>query len=177
MVPIIETMRLRLRALRESDLDVQAEMLGDPEYMRHLGGQPLGREETWRKILCGLGLWIVNGYGYWSIEHRESGDYIGQVGFADFKRAMDPSIEGIPEMGWLIAPAAQRHGYAGEAVRAALDWADSALVGREIVAIIDAGNAPSIRVAESAGFSVRQPASYRDEPILLFRRPANGGAA
>ena len=172
MVPIIETMRLRLRALRESDLDVQAEMLGDPDYMRHLGGQPLGREEAWRKILCGLGLWIVNGYGYWSIERRDTGAYIGQVGFADFKRAMSPSIEGIPEMGWLIAPAAQRQGFAGEAVRAALDWADTALAGREIVAIIDPGNAPSIRVAESAGFSDCVEATYRDEPILLLRRPA-----
>jgi RimJ/RimL family protein N-acetyltransferase len=175
VVPIIETARLRLRSLRESDLDAHAEMLGNPDYMRFLGGHTLGREESWRKMLCGLGLWAVNGYGYWGIERRVDGAYVGQAGFADFKRDMTPSIEGLPEMGWLIAPAAQRQGYAGEAVRAALAWADAALAGQEIVAIIDPDNAPSIRVAEAAGFSGCEPASYRDEPILLFRRPESAG--
>ena len=54
---------------------------------------------------------------------------------------------------------------------AALDWARTSLGGREIVAIIDPGNAPSIRVAEKAGFSGREPATYKGETILLFRRP------
>ena len=172
MVPSVETARLRLRPLRESDLVVQAQMLGDPEYVRHLGGHTLSREESWRKILCGVGLWPLFGFGYWSVERREDGAYLGQVGFADFKRDMTPSIEGLPEMGWLLAPSAQGQGYASEAVAGALDWAREALAGREIVAIIDPDNAASIRVAEKAGFSIREPASYRDAPILLFRRPA-----
>ena len=171
MVPIIETARLRLRSLQESDLDVQAAMLGDPEYMRFLGGHPLEREESWRKMLCGPGLWAMLGYGYWGIERREDGAYLGQVGFADFKRDVKPSVEGIPEMGWLLAPNAHGKGFASEAVAAALDWATTSLAGREIVAIIDPANAPSIRVAEKAGFSERETASYRGEPILLFRRP------
>jgi len=38
------------------------------------------------------------------------------------------------------------------------------------VAIIDKDNLPSIRVAERNGFSVWERATYRDAPILLFRR-------
>jgi RimJ/RimL family protein N-acetyltransferase len=39
---ILETDRLILRMLRESDIDVFAEMCGDPEVMRYIGdGQPL----------------------------------------------------------------------------------------------------------------------------------------
>jgi RimJ/RimL family protein N-acetyltransferase len=92
------------------------------------------------------------------------------VGFADFKRGMTPSIDGLPEMGWIFAPEAQGRGYASEAVAAGLRWADAALAAPEIVAIIDPGNAPSIRVAEKAGFAEREEAVYKEQPILLFRR-------
>ena len=123
-------------------------------------------------MLAGPGLWTMLGYGYWVAERREDGAYLGQIGFADFKRDMRPSIEGLPEMGWIFAPQAQGQGYASEAVAGALGWADEALKAREIVAIISHANAPSIRVAEKGGFSLREEAVYKGEPILLFRRPA-----
>jgi RimJ/RimL family protein N-acetyltransferase len=170
--PIVETPRLRLRGFRASDLDPQAQAMSHPEVVRHLGGSPMSREDTWRKILASPGLWALLGYGYWVAERREDGAYLGQVGFADFKRDMSPAIEGIPEMGWIMAPQAQSQGYATEAVLGALAWADRALGRREIVAIISHGNGASIRVAEKGGFSVREEAVYKGEPILLFRRPA-----
>ncbi|QAY79383.1 GNAT family N-acetyltransferase [Sphingosinicella sp. BN140058] len=170
MVPIVETARLRLRSFRESDLEAHARMLGDPDFVRHLGGKTFGREESWRRLLSGAGLWALVGYGYWAIERRSDNAFIGQVGFADFKRDLEPSIENMPEMGWVLAPETHGQGIASEAVAAALDWARRELPGREIVAIIDPANAPSIRVAEKAGFHSREEASYRGEPILLFRR-------
>jgi RimJ/RimL family protein N-acetyltransferase len=145
--------------------------MGDPEVVRHLGGTPFSREETWRRLLCAPGLWALLGYGYWAVERREDGAYLGQVGFADFKRDMQPSIEGIPEMGWIFAPYAQGQGFATEAVLGGLRWADEALAGREIAAIIDPSNGPSIRVAERGGFTSREEAAYKGAPILLFRRP------
>ena len=169
-VPTIETERLRLRGFRENDLDAQAVVLGDPEVTRHLGGSTFSREDTWRRMLCAPGLWTMLGYGYWAIERREDNAFLGQVGFADFKRDMTPSIEGLPEMGWIFAPHAQGQGYAAEAVSAALDWADTTLRTPEINAIIDPANARSIRLAERSGFDLREDATYRGEPILLFRR-------
>jgi RimJ/RimL family protein N-acetyltransferase len=84
---------------------------------------------------------------------------------------MKPSIEGLPEMGWIFAHHAQGQGYAGEAVAAALAWADETLGPCELAAIISHGNEPSIRLAQRSGFSVREEAVYNGEPILLFRRP------
>jgi RimJ/RimL family protein N-acetyltransferase len=170
MVPPIETARLRLRAFRESDLEAHAAVMADPEVVRHLGGTPFSREDSWRRICTACGLWPLLGYGYWAVERRADGAYVGQAGFSDFKRDMQPSIEGMPEMGWIFAPFAQGQGYASEAVAAGLAWADEALPGREIAAIIDPGNAPSIRVAEKTGFSSPEDATYRGAPILLFRR-------
>jgi RimJ/RimL family protein N-acetyltransferase len=170
--PVLETERLRLRGFRASDLDAQWASMTDPDVVRFLGGVPQSREETWRKILGSPGLWALLGYGYWVAERRSDGAYLGQIGFADFKRDMTPGIEGIPEMGWIMSRNAQGQGYASEAVLAALAWADEALGGGEIVAIISHENAASIRIAEKGGFSRREEAVYKGEPILLFRRPA-----
>ena len=170
IAPIIETPRLRLRGFEPRDLDAQAAAMSDPAVVRHLGGTPFSREQTWRKLLASPGLWVLLGYGYWVAERREDGLYRGQVGFADFKRDMVPGIEGLPEMGWIFVPQAQGQGYAAEAVLAALTWANETLNAAEIVAIIDPANQPSIRLAEKAGFDRREDALYKGEPILLFRR-------
>ncbi len=168
--PVLETARLILRPFQASDLDAQAEAMGDPDVVRHLGGTPFSREDTWRRLLCAPGLWTLLGYGYWAVVRREDEAYVGQLGFADFKREMAPSIEGLLEIGWILTPGMHGHGYATEAALAALAWADEVLNAPETVAIIDAANAPSIRVAEKCGFNENEPATYRGEPILLFRR-------
>jgi len=168
--PVLETARLTLRPFRADDVDAQAAMMGDAQVMRHIGGEPLPREESWRKLLCGAGMWSLFGFGYWAVERRADRAMIGQIGFADFKRGIAPAIENIPEMGWLFAAEASGQGHATEAGRAALDWIDAALAPGEVAAIIDAANAGSIRVAEKLGFAAREEARYRGEPILLFRR-------
>ena len=172
--PVLETERLRLRPFRESDLDIQAAVMADPEVVRFLGGSPMSREDTWRRMLCGPGLWTMLGYGYWAVERREDKAYLGQLGFADFKRDIAPSIEGIPEMGWIFAPSAHGQGFCTEAAKAALAWADEALRASEITAIIAPGNSASIGVAERCGFSRGEETLYRDEPILIFRRLRSG---
>ena len=137
--PTLETARLTLRPFRESDLDAQAAVMRDPETMRYLGAAPQSREETWRRMLAAPGLWTMLGYGYWAVDLREDGRYLGQVGFADYKRDIAPSIEGIPEMGWIFASDAGGQGYAAEACAAAIAWAEEALDAGEYTAIIDPG--------------------------------------
>jgi RimJ/RimL family protein N-acetyltransferase len=171
MAPVIETARLRLRGFTAADLGPSAAMSADPEVMRHVGGQPRPREESWRRMLAGgPGMWCILGYGYWVVERRDDATFLGQVGFADFKRDMTPSIEGKPEMGWMFRRAAQGQGYAHEAVAAGILWAERHLAGQELVAIIDPDNARSIALAEKVGFASREPARYLGDDILLFRR-------
>jgi RimJ/RimL family protein N-acetyltransferase len=177
VVPLIETARLRLRSFRPDDLDAHAAMLGDPDVSRHLGGFTHGREDSWRRMLACVGAWPMLGYGYWAVERLEDGVYLGLTGFADYKRDLKPSIEGLPEMGWIYTTAAHGKGYAGEAAFAALAWADKALAGQEITAIIDPDNAASIRLARKLGFDEGQEAVYAAETVLLFRRPPASPAA
>ena len=148
--------------------------MADPEVVRHLGG-PASREETWRKILGSPGLWALLGYGYWVVERREDGAYLGQVGFADFKRDMTPEHREHPRNGL-------DHGSAGAGAGlchakrslAALAWADEALGGGEIVAIISHENAASIRIAEKAGFSAaRRPSTKASRSCCSGGRAAD----
>ena len=169
-VPILETERLILREFRRSDLDDHATTLGDVEVMRHIGGEALSREDSWRRLAMSVGLWSLIGMGPWVVERRADGRYLGHIGFFEFERDLQPSILGEPEMGWIFDRAAQGQGYASEAGRAALQWADDVLRPDSIPAIIDLENVPSMRLAERLGF-VRQPnAIYKDKPIALFRR-------
>lgn len=174
--PTLETPRLRLRAHRLEDFEPILAMASDPEVMRHISG-PQQREDAWRRMLCGPGMWALLGYGYWVAERREDGAVIGQIGLADFKRAIQPSIEALPELGYVFAAHAHKQGFASEAVGAVLDWADGNIRAEQIVAIIDPDNMPSIRVAERAGFTECEAAHYKGEPILLFRRAVHPGGA
>lgn len=169
-VPVLETARLRLRAHRSEDHAARTAIWSDPEIMRYLGGRPLTGEEVWRRQLQFIGLWNLLGYGYWAVEEKDTGHYIGDVGFADFHRDMQPSLVGMLEFGWVLAPRAHGKGYASEAVAAAISWGGRHFGSLRAVCIIDPANLPSIRVAEKAGFKLWQEATYRDAPTLVFSR-------
>jgi RimJ/RimL family protein N-acetyltransferase len=169
VAPRIETARLILRGYEPGDLDAHVAIHRDAEVMRHLG--PLAsREDSWRRLLQGPTLWDWLGYGYWGVERRADGAYLGHAGFADFKRDVTPSLHGIPEMGWIFATAAQGQGYAREACEAALAWADRTLHAPETAAIISPRNERSIRLAEKLGYLCAEQGVYKDDPILIARR-------
>ena len=145
-------------------------MWADESVVRHVGGRASTRQESWFRLLRYRGLWPVLGYGYWAVRERQSGRFVGDVGFADFKRGSEPSIDGHVEAGWVLAGWTHGRGYATEALAAALGWLDSATPHRSVVCLIDAGNFASLRVAEKCGFArtglARVDAS---ESVLLGR--------
>ncbi len=170
--PALETERLILRAFRASDLEPLVGIWANEDVVRFIGGQKLSREDTWRRSLAACGQWPYTGFGYWIVELKSSGDVVGQLGFADFKRDMQPSLEGQPELGYVFHPSVHGQGIAYEGCAAALAWADETLDAKSYPAIISPGNEASIRLAERLGFSREPDATYRGETIGLFRRPA-----
>jgi RimJ/RimL family protein N-acetyltransferase len=173
-IPIIETARLRLRGHRVEDFRDCAAMWADPGVVQHIGGRPFAAEETWAKILRYAGLWSLLGFGYWAVEENASGRYAGDVGFADFKREVQPSLDGAPELGWALMPRAQGHGLATEAVGAAAAWSDRHLRAVRTVCMIDPGNAASMRVAEKCGYREYARATYKGQPTILYERRGGG---
>lgn len=167
-VPVLETARLVLRAHRPTDLTDCAAMWGDPYVVRFIGRDPSSRQQTWARMLTYAGLWATLGFGYWAVEEKASGRLVGEVGFAEFRRDLRPSIEGMPEAGWVFVTAVHGQGYATEAVRAAIAWGDQRFT--RTVCIISPDHRASIRVAEKCGYREIGPALYRNEPTLLMAR-------
>ena len=170
IVPIIETERLILRGHRFEDFEHLYAMWADPVGTQYTTGKPLTQEEAWIKFIRVSGLWEFLGYGYWTVEEKSSGDYVGQVGFADFKRDINPSIIGLPENGWVLARSSHGKGYATEAVKASVAWSDKNLNDSKTVCIVDPGNVPSIRVAEKCGYRKFAETIYHNRPTIIFER-------
>ncbi len=172
-MPTLETPRLRLRTHTASDLPACQAMWSDPAVTRFTIGAPSPESQTWRRILAYLGHWQVMGYGYWAVEEKTSGRYIGELGFADFKRDIQPSIRGTPELGWALASSAHGKGYATEALKAALAWGEEHLPAERTVAIIMPINTASLRVAQKLGFREYARSTTpgpSGAPDLLFER-------
>ena len=123
-IPIVETERLILRDHRLADFDAYVAMWADPLVTRFIGGRPRSREESWIRFLRHAGMWRHVGFGFWAIEEKASGRFIGEAGFLELRRDIEPSIEGTLEAGWAFVPDAHGKGYASEAVGAFLRWGD-----------------------------------------------------
>jgi RimJ/RimL family protein N-acetyltransferase len=152
VAPVIATERLRLRPHGADDYAACVAMWSDPEVVRYTIGEPSPPQRTWIRILAYGGHWALLGYGYWAVEEKASGRYVGELGFADFKRDIEPSIAGAPELGWALARQFHGVGYATEALRAAVAWGDHHLRQPRTVCIIHRDNSRSFRVADKLGY-------------------------
>jgi RimJ/RimL family protein N-acetyltransferase len=167
MVPVLETERLRLRGHRMDDFPASAGMWADPIVTRHFG-KSYTEEEVWTRFLRYIGHWSLLGFGYWVVEEKATGSFAGEVGFADYKRNIEPPL-GAPEIGWVLASQFHGKGYATEAVRAAVAWGDGYFKSRT-TCIIHPANLASIRVAEKCGYREFHRALYHGHPTMMLVR-------
>lgn len=142
--PVLETARLILRPTATEDLDGWAELMGDAEAARFIGGlQP--RSSAWRGMASMAGSWTLKGFGMFSVIEKSSGDWLGRIG------PWQP--EGWPgtEVGWGLKREAWGKGYAVEAAIATIDWVFDDLGWDKVIHCIDPENTPSQKVAERLG--------------------------
>jgi RimJ/RimL family protein N-acetyltransferase len=169
--PALETARLEMRAHRREDLADCLSMWSDPNVVRFIGGRAFTEEEVWGRLHRYAGHWALMGYGYWLIAEKGSQRFVGEVGFADFKRDIVPSFGGAPEAGWALASWAHGRGLATEALQAAAAWLDAELGRKRTVCMIDDKNTASVRVAAKLGFREWTRTTYKGSPTVLFERP------
>lgn len=169
-VPAIDTERLTLRGPRLEDFEESFAMWGDPTVTRYIGGKPSTREEMWSRLLRYVGHWELMGYGFWVVREKSTGRFVGEVGLADFRREIEPSLGGAKEAGWALSPWAHGKGFATEAVSAALRWADGRFGPERVVCIMDLGNEASLKVAHKCGFREFARGAYKGEPTRMLER-------
>ncbi|HWL37282.1 MAG TPA: GNAT family N-acetyltransferase [Frankiaceae bacterium] len=162
MAVLYETERLVVRDLTDDDAPALYEMHRHDEVMRWLAGKPsTGVDEE----LARLGSWRArggDGYGFFGIELRETGELVGVLVFKPF--------DDLPyfDLGWRLRPDAWGKGYATEAGRGGVRHAFETLGLDEIAATTLPDNARSRAVMERLGMTYAGEVVHAGLPHVLY---------
>jgi RimJ/RimL family protein N-acetyltransferase len=158
----LQTDRLILREWRESDREAFARMNADPRVMEFYPAT-LSREQSDRMVDRLQTHIREHGFGYWALELRETGAFIGYtgIGWVRYETPFSPAVE----VGWRIAPEYWGQGFATEAARAAVRDGFGRAGLEEIVSMASPMNVRSTRVMEKLGMR-RDPRDDFDHPIV-----------
>ena len=146
---MIETERLILRRVDpERDFVAWSKAMADEQTVRYLGTKPMNSNDAWRNMAVSMGHWEIRGYGFFSVELKETGEWVGKVG-PWFPRGWPGR-----EVGWTISPDHLRQGYGAEAARASINYVFSILGWDKVIHVILEGNQASMALAKAVGSSL-----------------------
>lgn len=142
----IETERLYLREMTESDYEALGKVLTDSSIMQHYPNA-FGEAEVRGWIRRNMERYRVFGFGLWAVCLKETGEMIGDCGLT--MQLINGEIK--PEIGYHIRADKQRNGYAKEAAIAVRDWTFQNTPFNVIYSYMKYTNEPSVKTAMSYG--------------------------
>lgn len=148
---LLETQRLRLRALRPEDAADIFELDTDPLVHQFLGNQPIQSMEEAEATIAGiLQQYEQWGIGRWALEEKRSGAFVGWSGLK-FVEDDESGHQNYYDLGYRLLPRFWGKGYATESAREALRFGFEERELTEIVGTVNELNAASRRVLEKCG--------------------------
>jgi RimJ/RimL family protein N-acetyltransferase len=136
----------------------------DPDVTRFIPGPWKDPEKHERFLRDRIENSLGNGLGYWSIFPRDRPDqFLGWILLIPY----DGSGQQI-EIGWRLNSLSWGKGYATEAAKPIVEHAFVALRLPRIIADIDPGNTPSMRVAEKIGLTYVGEAHHEGTPSKSY---------
>lgn len=139
---IVESERLYLREMKQSDYKALCKMLQDNEVMYAYEGA-FSDEESQNWLTNQMTRYQKNGFGLWAVILKESGEMIGQCGLT-IQNVKDSQVL---EIGYLFQKKYWHQGYAIEAATLCKDYAFEVLNYHEVYSIIRDNNIASQKVA------------------------------
>ncbi len=170
-IPRLETDRLILRGPEAADFEPLCAFLLDPVRSEGFGTEE-NRSDAWRWFALNIGHWALHGYGYFTIEMKETGEAAGISGI------WNPEGWPEPEVGWVVFDGYEGKGIAYEAATRARDWAYTDLGFTTITSNIVPGNTRSVALAERMGAWLER--SYDNVHMgaeMLYRHPGPDAVA
>ena len=146
----LETKRLILRTMLESDIDALHLIFTDPHVMAAFQHDPFTRAQMARWLQRNLDHQNEYGYGLFSVMLRETGELIGDCGLEQMEELH------AAELGYDFRSEFWNQGYATEAACAVRDYAFDVLRLPQLISLIRVGNLASKRVAEKVGMTLAE---------------------
>jgi RimJ/RimL family protein N-acetyltransferase len=153
--PSIETDRLILRPPIAADFEGFCRFHSDPQATQYIGGLQ-SPAVVWRTMRVGAGAWHLDGFHFFSVLEKSSGDWIGRIG------PLYPHQWPAREVGWGLCSSHWGKGYAREAAVAAMDYVFEELGWEDVIHTIDPRNIKSAAVAKALRSSNRGPGKLPD---------------
>ena len=146
---MIETSRLFLREMGPEDFDALYAVLADSDIMQHYPYTfDEARVQNW--INKNIERYRVFGFGLRAVCLQSSGEMIGDCGLT--MQRIGGTI--LPEIGYHIAKAHQRRGYAKEAAQAVRDWTFARTPFGMVYSYMKQSNLPSAAGARTNGMTL-----------------------
>ncbi len=162
-LPLV-TERLIIRPFDAEDRPALAALYADPEVMRYIPYGVLDEAGVERVLAKYARVEEEYGFTVWAVVERSTGALLGDVGFAVYEAT------GEPEVGYSLVRSAWGQGFASEAAAACIAAAFEHLEAPRVVAVVDAENAPSARVAERIGMRRKGLIDAHGRPHILFAK-------
>jgi RimJ/RimL family protein N-acetyltransferase len=163
--PTLETPRLILRGPEARDIEPTIAFLLDRDRSEGFGSSP-NRGEAWRWFTLNVGHWHIHGYGYFTIEMKDTGETAGIAGI------WNPEGWPEPELGWALYAGFEGRGIAYEAAHRARRYAYEDLGFDTLTSNIVPGNTRSVALAERLGaWFEREYDNIHMGRDLLYRHP------
>jgi RimJ/RimL family protein N-acetyltransferase len=147
-LPTLETPRVRLRWLAESDVEALFRIFSDGPMMRYWSSTPMVSRTEAVELLERIHRQFAEKSALqWGIERKEDGELLGTCTLFSIHRGNMRA-----EIGYCLRSPHWRKGYMSEALAALIDYAFGSLMLRRLEADVDPGNAGSLRILERMGF-------------------------
>lgn len=151
---LLETERLKIREVDETDADFILDLLNQPSFIKNIGDRNVRTVEESREFIENRfrASYKANGFGLYTVELKENAAKIGICGFV--KRDFLPQ----PDLGFALLPQYERRGYAFESALEMLKYGRETLGFDTVLAITSLHN-------EASGNLLRK-LDFREEKVI-----------
>jgi len=157
------TDRLHLRKMTTQDVPALLQIFSDPVAMQYYPST-MNDQETVAWIRRTLDNYNTHGVGFWVIEEKATGRFLGQCGI------IPQELDGLRQMeiAYLLVRREWGHGYATEAALACKQYGFETMGYPKLVSLIDAQNVPSMRVAERIGMRMEHTIIKWEKEVRVY---------
>ena len=163
---ILETERLILREIVETDAEFILDLLNQPSFIKYIGDRNVRTAEQAREVIEKRyrQSYLEHGFGFYTVELKENDAPIGFCGFV--KRDFLPDVD----FGFAFLPQYEGKGYAFESAHALMKYGRDVLGLNRLLAITTPDNERSGRLLAKLGFKFESliETPNHNEELKLF---------